>query len=210
MAARAARAERRRLAIIEAASEALVAGEGDFELQEVARRAGVSVGLPYHRFGSKSGLIAAVVDNFYDELEQAIDLSDLPPGDWTARERERVGRLIDFLYDHPLAAVIISRLARDPGVAALENERWQRVIELAARNITGGQQRGQIAADHDPQILAAMICGGVRHAAGHALASDPRPAREALTGQIWDFILGGLRLSAAREAAAIRKKGELR
>ena len=118
MPARADRAEQRRLAIIDAASEALVDGEGDFELQDVARRAGVSVGLPYHRFGSKSGLIAAVVDNFYDELDRVIDLSDVPPGDWTLRERERVGRLIDFLYDHPLAAVIISRLARDPAVAA--------------------------------------------------------------------------------------------
>jgi AcrR family transcriptional regulator len=196
MAARTARSERSREMIVAAAADALVDGDGDFELQEVARRAGVSVGLPYHRFGSKSGLIAAVVDNFYDELDQAIDLSDLPPDDWTVRERERVSRLIDFLYDHPLAAIIISRLARDPGVAAVEGERWRRVIALAARNIAKGQQRGQIPTQYDPDILAAMICGGVRHAAGQALAADPRPAREALTRELWDFILGGLRLPA--------------
>lgn len=197
MGARTQRSERSREIIIAAAADALVAGNGDFELQDVARRAGVSVGLPYHRFGSKSQLIAAVVDSFYDELDHSIDLSELPPGDWTERERERVSRLIDFLYDHPLAAVIISRLARDPGVAAVEAERWQRVIELAARNIAKGQQRGQVPARYDADILAAMICGGVRHAVGQALAAEQRPDRAALADEIWDFILGGLRLTAS-------------
>jgi len=196
MGARTQRSERSREIIIAAAADALVDGNGDFELQDVARRAGVSIGLPYHRFGSKSQLIAAVVDNFYDELDRSIKLSDLPPGDWTERERERVSRLIDFLYDHPLAAIIISRLARDPGVAAVEAERWQRVIALAARNIAKGQQRGQVPARYDPDILAAMICGGVRHAVGQALAAERRPDRAALADEIWDFILGGLRLTA--------------
>lgn len=191
MAAKASSA-RSREAIIVAAGQALLDGKGDFELQEVARRAGVSVGLPYHRFGSKSGLIAAVVEHFYDELDHAIDLSGVPLGDWTVREFERISRLIDFLYDHPLAPIIISRLARDPGVAAVEAERWRRVIALAARNIAKGQQRGQVPGHYDPRILAAMICGGVRHAAGQALAEDPRPQQAALTREIWDFILGGL------------------
>lgn len=208
MATRTARSERSREAIIAAAASALLDGNGDFELQEVARRAGVSVGLPYHRFGSKSGLIAAVVDNFYDELDRTIDLSDLPPDDWTVRERVRVTRLIDFLYDHPLAAIIISRLARDPEVAAVEAERWRRVIALAARNLGKGQQRGQIPDSCNPPILAALICGGVRHAVGQALAADVRPGRDMLAREIWDFILGGLRLSAAAPASTTTATGE--
>ena len=45
------RAELSRARIIEAARQVLVEGGGDFELADLARRAGVSVGLPYHRFG---------------------------------------------------------------------------------------------------------------------------------------------------------------
>ena len=83
------RAKRSRAVLIEAAAASLVDGNGAFEIQDVARRAQVSVGLAYHRFGSKAGLIAAVVDHFYDELERAIDLGDLLEGEWAAREHER-------------------------------------------------------------------------------------------------------------------------
>ena len=72
---RTARSERSRDRLIQAASEALVAGDGNFELRHEARRAGVSVGLTYHRFGSKAGLVAAVVDRFYDELQAVISLA---------------------------------------------------------------------------------------------------------------------------------------
>lgn len=194
MAERAQQVLRTRSALIEAAAAALVAGEGGFELQDVARRAGVSVGLPYHYFGSKSGLIAAVVGDFYDQVHQAIVLSDVTERDWAVRERIRVSRLIGFLYRNELAAVIISRLARDPEVAAVEAERWNRLIELTARNIVKGQSRGQLPGGFDPRILSALICGGARHAVGEALASDPRPARDDLTRQVWDFIARGLRL----------------
>ncbi|MBL8644817.1 MAG: TetR family transcriptional regulator, partial [Rhodospirillaceae bacterium] len=138
---RGGRAERSRLTLIKAASAALVAGNGDFELQDIARRARVSVGLAYHRFGSKAGLIAAVVDAFYDELGKAIDLHDFHHKDWAVRERERLSRLIDFLYTHKLAAVIISTLARDPEVAAVEAKRWTDLIAFGTRNILKSQER---------------------------------------------------------------------
>ena len=47
--------------LLSAAQEELIEGQGHLEMQAVARRAQVSVGLAYHHFGSKAGLIAAVV-----------------------------------------------------------------------------------------------------------------------------------------------------
>nr|QQZ51483.1 TetR family transcriptional regulator [Phenylobacterium glaciei] len=48
--------------LIRAAQEELIASHGLLEMQAVAKRAKVSVGLAYHHFGSKAGLIAAVVE----------------------------------------------------------------------------------------------------------------------------------------------------
>jgi len=191
------RSERSRSLLIQAASEALIAGNGTFESQELAKRAGVSVGLAYHHFGSKSGLIVATVEHFYDQLALAIHLDDFVATDWEVRERERLSRLIDFLYSHKMAGVIIGALARDPEVAAIEAARWSALIDTAARNIRKGQARGQIPASHRPAILAALICGGVRHAVGQALAGRSRPAKTRLAADIWRFISGGLQLQGA-------------
>lgn len=188
------RTEQSRSSLIQAAGEALVAGQGNFELQEVARRAGVSVGLPYHRFGSKAGLIAAVVDRFYDEIERVITLSDVREQDWAWREQIRLSRLVAFLYRTPLADVIISTLAREPEVAVVEGQRWSQLITITASNIQKGQKRGQLPADFNADILAALICGGVRHAAGLALQQKPRPKEAQLVRQIWSFVSTGLQL----------------
>jgi AcrR family transcriptional regulator len=83
--------------LIEAAVAAQMHGNGDRERQDIARRAQVSAGLEYRRFGSKSGLIPAVVDHFYDQLGQAIDLGDFHEQDWGIREKKRVSRLVNFL-----------------------------------------------------------------------------------------------------------------
>src|SRR4029079_18638617 len=123
-----------------------------FELQDIAKRARVSVGLAYHRFGSKAGLIAAVVEHFYDELERAIDLGDFRVQDWAVRERERLSRLVRFLYRDELATVVLSTLTRDPQVAVVESERWHKLIDAAARNLGRGQSRGQVARRHDAGV----------------------------------------------------------
>ena len=86
---------RRRL--LDAAAAELVARDGRLEVAPVAARAGTSVGLIYRNFGSKAGLLAAVVDDFYDRYDaQVFDapLAGLPG--WAARER---ARLEQFLHE---------------------------------------------------------------------------------------------------------------
>ena len=50
----------------------LVRGNGVLELSALTRRAQLSTGALYHHFGSKSGLLAAVYDDFYHGLRHAI------------------------------------------------------------------------------------------------------------------------------------------
>lgn len=191
------RAEQTRVRILRAARAALIAGDGDFELADLARRAGTSIGLPYHRFGSKSGVIAEVVAEFYDGIWRAVNLADFPALDWGEREHERLRRLVEYLYAEPLSQLVISTLGRDPQVAALESARWAELIDAAARNLAKAQRRGQVAADLDPALTAAMINGGVRHAIGLGLATRPRRPKEAMVTEIWNFISRALRLERA-------------
>lgn len=58
--------------LIRAAEKELIWSHGHLEMQPVAKRAQVSVGLAYHHFGSKAGLIAAVVEDFYNRLDQVV------------------------------------------------------------------------------------------------------------------------------------------
>src|SRR5690606_34537405 len=51
--------------LVTAAAAALVETGGRLEMASVAARAGVSVGLSYHYFGSKAGPIAVVFDDFH-------------------------------------------------------------------------------------------------------------------------------------------------
>jgi len=184
--------EENRQRLVDAAADALVDGEGAFEVQQVARRAGLSVGLAYHRFGSKAGLIGAVVNQVYDRLLHAIEIPHWPTHDWRGRERERARRFIDFVYGNPVAAIVFSRLASEPEVVGVASERWRGVVDEGARNIARGQTRGVLPTRTDPRLLSALINGAVRHAVAHALSTEPRPDPETLTDHVWSFIEGGL------------------
>src|SRR3954467_194214 len=99
--------------LVRAAQHELIHAHGLLEMQAVARRAKVSVGLAYHHFGSKAGLIAAVVEGFYNRLEDvAFSPSKLVSPDWAARGKERIAPYISFHYDHPFRPLVVGPLSR--------------------------------------------------------------------------------------------------
>ncbi|WP_119422423.1 TetR/AcrR family transcriptional regulator [Desertibaculum subflavum] len=182
--------------ICAAAAAELVACNGSLEMLAVARRAGVSVGLAYHHFGSKGGLLAAVVDAFRDRYEAEVSKAPLDHiADWATREHERVRRLVAFHYAEPLAPLILGRLAAEPEVAAIEKAYFERQVRRGAWNIAEGQRAGIIPPSQDPGLLVAMVLGGVRAAIATALAQVPRPAPEVLTAQIWTFVASATQLT---------------
>lgn len=194
------RASRRRL--LDAATAALVEGEGAFGLKAVAAQAGVSVGLIYARFGSKAGLAASVVDAFYDRLQEAIHLPGSGSLPWHERERERIRRLVEFLYRDPLTNIVFGPLEQDPGVAAIATQRWNDLIDLGTRNVAHGQARGEIPADREPAVVSAIINGGLRHGLQRALSSPRPPGPQQLFEEIWAFTEGGLKHGGALHGSA--------
>jgi AcrR family transcriptional regulator len=184
--------------LIRAAQDELIHGGGALEMQAVAKRAKVSVGLAYHHFGSKAGLIAAVVEAFYNRLEEvAFSPANLVSPDWAGREKERVAAYVSFHYDHPFAPIVVGPLSRAPEVLDVELAFTKRQLVAGAYNLRAAQREGAIPSDFDPRLTIALMIGGIRQALIGALVSGKRPDRAELTEKIWFFITGALRLPAA-------------
>ena len=184
-----------RLKIIQAAKQLLIDGEGNIEMSWIAKSAGVSQGLAYHHFGSKEGLLVAVVNDFYDRVDENVLLARLDEfDDWETRERTRTQQYIQFLVDDPLASVVMTRLAGSPTVAAVDASRWQRLIDAGSRNMAEGQSRGDISPTADPTLLAALTLGAVRSAVATQMNSETKINPIELTDVIWRFVRGGIGL----------------
>lgn len=181
--------------LIRAAQEELIHTHGLLEMQAVAKRARVSVGLAYHHFGSKAGLIAAVVEAFYNRLEEAaFSPANLTAPDWAGREKERIAAYIAFHYGHPFAPLVVGPLSRAAEVLDVEQAFTRRQLVAGAYNLRAGQRAGVIPPDLDPRLTIALMIGGIRQALIGALTSAHRPDPAELTDRIWVFVANALRL----------------
>lgn len=174
-----------------AARDELVA-TGELEVVAVARRAGVSTGLPYRYFRTRSGLLTAVVEQFYDRLGQACGLREYDAPTWAEREQQRIRDWVRFLYTEPLAPVVLGGLTGDGAVAATHARLLRGLIELGSRNIARAQRDGELPADRDPEMLAAATLGGLNAVAVVALTRAPRPPAQTVIDQVWAFIAGAV------------------
>jgi AcrR family transcriptional regulator len=178
--------EASRQRLIEAASLRMVEANGLIEVSEVAKAASTSVGLVYHHFGSKAGLIAAIVERFYDQMEIAIRGEPVENGaDWLRAEQQRLSDAISFFYSSPLTPYMLTRLSRDSEVADIERQRLQSQIEIGARNIALGQRLGAVNPQLEPELTVIVLLTGLRHAIARSLERIPRPAEAVLKKQLW-------------------------
>src|SRR3954469_12631664 len=183
-----------RARLLQAAADEVVERGGTLEVMSVAARANVSVGLIYRWFGSKAGLLAAVVDDFYDRQDAAIIDTDPAPGaSWAERERARTELAVAFHYEDPLAPIALSTLTKEPSIAAIEQERLNRQIREATNNLRTGQANGEIPDDIDSELVGAMVLGGTREVLRHALARKRRPRRQAVVDELWRFVVAAVR-----------------
>jgi AcrR family transcriptional regulator len=175
--------------LVAAAREELVERDGLLEVDSVAARADVSVGSIYRHFGSRAGLIGAVVDDFYARYrEEVLETNPVPGGRFTDCERRRTELSVAFHYSDPLAPVILSSLHLDPEVAVKEAAQIDAMIDLATRVMARGQKGGELPAGRDPRFIGAMIIGGMRHVLAVALASEPRIPQKTTARKLWLLI----------------------
>ncbi len=197
------RGQATRARLLGAARKELVERDGVLEVDSVAQRAGVSVGLIYRHFGSKAGLVAAVVEAFYKRFEEEVFTANPAPGaGWVERERTRTVSSVAFYYDDPLAPVMLSSLHLEPAVAALEARLLAAHIEMSAEHVAYGQRAGFVPDDIDPRFAAAMLLGGLSRVLIDALGRDPRPSREHVARQLWRFVASILQVPIDTAPAA--------
>ncbi|WIX91555.1 TetR/AcrR family transcriptional regulator [Amycolatopsis sp. DG1A-15b] len=155
-------AARNRIRVLEAA-EKLFAERGvdAVTMDDVAGAAGVGKGTLYRRFGDKSGLAMALLDQRERELQEQI-LTGPPPLGPGAEPADRLGAFIEAyleLLDRQLDLVLLSETATTgarfrTGAHTLWRQHCRHLLE------TGGADGPEIAAD---VLLAALSAEQVRH-----------------------------------------------
>lgn len=187
------RGRKTREKLIDAARGALIDGDGAAEITDIAKRAGVSAGLAYHHFNSKDGLVAAVVEDFYDRYGQVAN-GQFRGESWAQREVQRVRAVVRFFLEDPFTRTLFGPLGRSSAVVHAEGRCMADLMARGAVNIAQGQADGDLPRQADPNIAAAFVLGGMRQAVALALLDDPTPDPDQLAHGIWILIAQSLGL----------------
>ena len=196
---RKAESERR---IIRAAVE-LFAKQGYMKttLIEVGKAAGYTGGLVSHRFGSKEGLLNAVIENatsrfFEDQLKPAIEGDHIESAEQALRNyistyyeevfiRESHIRALYVIMGEGLGAVPEVQ----PKIAQLNRAMRQRIAQIIERGIAAGEFNRNL----DPQASAVLIAGLLRGVVMQYLA-DPRAfKKKEILPMLQNSAIAGLR-----------------
>jgi AcrR family transcriptional regulator len=155
--------ERNRRALLDAARR-IVAKDGHrARLDEITEQAGLTTGAVYSLFGSKNGLLAALVtehvDPYYDRIEQAVpaDLDLLNAVEAVARHYRHLGEDPDALGHLSFEISLQDTALRDPDLqarlAASVREQQERLTTL----FTGRTHHGTTLTRRQAQRLATAL-----------------------------------------------------
>jgi AcrR family transcriptional regulator len=177
------------------ARDIAIANDGHLEIAWVAEAAGVVPSLVNRYFGSRAGLVSALLDDFFHRLRTEVmdlDLDDL--GMWAQHERIRLEKGVHFHYTDPAAVVIYTGLSREPEVALTENRHIERVIKQAAANIRRGQKRGELPSSVDAELAGAAMFGAMQRVMVTALGRTPRPRHDRVVAVLWRQIAAAVEI----------------
>jgi AcrR family transcriptional regulator len=195
------RATRERL--LACARDIAIANDGHIEIAWVAEAAGVVPSLVNRYFGSRAGLIGALLDDFFGRLRaEVLDLNLYDQGTWLQHERIRLEKGVHFHYTDPAAVVIYTRLSREPEVALTESRHIDKVVKHAAANIRRGQKRGELPSSIDPELAGAAMFGAMQRVMVTALGRTPRPRPERIVEVLWRQIAAAVDINPYTEMPA--------
>jgi AcrR family transcriptional regulator len=178
--------ERTRARLLACARSAAIENEGHVEIAAVAERAGVVPSVIYRYFGSKAGMVSALVDDFFARLHhEVLDLDLEGEGDWATHEYLRLQLGVAFHYADELAPVLYTQLGREPEVMRTQAERVAAVIERAALSIRRAQRRGELPRGVDPELAGAAMFGAMQRVMVAACARPRRPPERKLVELLW-------------------------
>jgi AcrR family transcriptional regulator len=160
-------------------------------LESVAKRAGVSIGTLYNRFGSREALIDASVGGLAAaRLDDAVERAGAIRDPW-GRFASFVTQLTELQATWPVVSDVFER--KFPGaheVTAI----CDRTMEHAAGFIADAQRSGSLRRDFDPRDLVALLTSNAAIVKATRQA-DPEAWRRHLA-----FFLDGIRTAAEPDA----------
>jgi AcrR family transcriptional regulator len=169
----------------EAARDAFGGRGLDVPLEEIAQRAGVSIGTLYNRFGGRDGLLdAAVADGATDRLEDAIERAHLRREAW-----ERFATFLGAIFEAQAAdAAFSGAVSRPrPGAPRLHDVR-ERMLAYGDELLRAARADGSLCADFERGDLARVVWANGNLV--QAQPGDDRAWRRDLA-----YLLDGLRRS---------------
>jgi AcrR family transcriptional regulator len=181
--------------LLAAAREEAIHTGGTIEVAAVAARAGVVASLINRYFGSKPGLVSALVDEFFDRLQtEVLELNMGETGTWAEQERARLVKGVEFHYADPFAVVLYGQLSRDPVVAQTEKDRIDRIVHGTAIHIRRGQRRGELPRTIDAELAGASMFGAMRQVMVIAMQRRPRTPQHVLVDVLWPQVAASVGL----------------
>ncbi|NUS83021.1 MAG: TetR/AcrR family transcriptional regulator [Streptomyces sp.] len=155
--------ERNRRALLDAAFQVVSRDGYRAKLEEIAERAELTTGAIYSLFGSKSGLVVALVTDYlrphYEEVEQAIpaEMDLLEAVDAFARHYRRSCDAPDALSALSLQITLLDMTLHDPelGSRLAASVRTQESHLIAL--FTGRSHNGRVVTSHQAQRLVTAL-----------------------------------------------------
>ncbi len=178
------------------AAVTLIAREGiaALTLTDVGEAAGYSRGLPAHYFGKRDAMVAAVARHIVERYGVGLRKSkiDDTPGGLSAL-LAAIAFYFDSVEQDPTTMRALLALQteamHDPGLRDVVAALNQQAVDRFTRRLTTGVERGEIRADIDPPLRAALMLGQIRGAAAQWLLAPDRHS----IGDLRDGLVAALR-----------------
>ncbi|MCM2322023.1 MAG: TetR/AcrR family transcriptional regulator [Oligoflexia bacterium] len=148
--------------LIRAARELLPeTGCSGLNLREVARRAGVNLGMFHYHFGTKDEFLRVVLQEFYEELFEKLQLTIDPKLSPIRNLRETMIAILTFFRDH--RDLVFPLLGKDlingePAILRFVEANFPRHFKLIAKLVTACQKEGRIRKAH-PYVIMTFLAG---------------------------------------------------
>ncbi|NWC92985.1 MULTISPECIES: TetR/AcrR family transcriptional regulator [unclassified Pseudomonas] len=176
--------------VIVAATRLLIENQGYLEINELAQAASCSTGAIYHNFGSKTGVLTAVIDRYNSSLGKIILPATVATNrdTWLASVKASTYATVAFMWGEPMTPVIVREAINDTGAAA-ETERWLGLhLEALTAFLSEAKNSGYLPPACDTEALAAGVAGGMRQIMRVFVSRAEPPEMDHVAREMWEFV----------------------
>ena len=184
-----AETEETRLSLIETARRVFAQqGFAKTSMDDLTAQAGLTRGALYHHFGDKKGLLAAVVQQIDQEMDDRLtQISDAARSPW-AGFQERCHAYLEMALEPEFQRIVL----RDAKAVLGERTEDQGQCIATMRQLIDEMIRAGEIEDTDAEALALLIFGSLAEASGWIAEAEDSSARLARARAALNLLLRGI------------------